>query len=127
MVSYPLIFLLLLQYLLFYSRLAHQQYNIITSKIIALFPNECPGSFYVPAVRKCDSPIGRPILAKGKLVDKCKNLIQACGDAVPKQRKRKFDNKETHQAKSSKFDFDSLDGMFIILSCVCTKLLIFLN
>lgn len=57
-------------------RLTHSDYNILTSKIITLFPKECAGTYYVPAIRKKNSPINRPVVAKGKLVDKVRNLLR---------------------------------------------------
>lgn len=66
---------------LFYSsRLKHPEYNILTSKIISLFPNESASTYYVPAIRKADSTNRKHILARGKLVDKTKNLIFLSGE-----------------------------------------------
>ena len=59
----------------YFSRLSHLEYNILTSKIIALFPNENPLTYYVAAIKKADSRTKKHIAAKGKLVDKIKNLL----------------------------------------------------
>ncbi|KAK9680854.1 hypothetical protein QE152_g38780 [Popillia japonica] len=61
-------------------RLKHPEYNILTSKIISLFPNESASTYYVPAIRKADSTNRKHILARGKLVDKTKNLIFLSGE-----------------------------------------------
>lgn len=90
-----------------FSRLRHEEFNIITSKIVSLFPSEYPGTYYVPAVKKRDSKIGRPILAKGKLVDKCKNLLHSCADVIPRRRKRSL---EEEQTVAPKFNLDELCG-----------------
>ncbi|CAH0559341.1 unnamed protein product [Brassicogethes aeneus] len=57
-------------------RLTHENYNLITSKIITLFPRECASTYYVPAISKRHSISNRPIIAKGRLVDKCRNLLR---------------------------------------------------
>ncbi|KAK4886725.1 hypothetical protein RN001_002996 [Aquatica leii] len=76
-------------------RLNHEEYNIITSKIIGLFPSESAGVYYIPAVKKINSPTGRSLLAKGKLVDKCRNLLHNCADVViQKLRKSNSDEVE---------------------------------
>ncbi|KAG5864048.1 hypothetical protein JTB14_019409 [Gonioctena quinquepunctata] len=40
------------------------------------------GIYYVPAIKKCHSVTGKYIVAKGRLVDKCRNFIYKCDDAV---------------------------------------------
>lgn len=76
----------------------HKDYNRLAGQIITLFPNETTGTYYVPPIRKCNSSTGRSIVAKGRLVDKCKNVISRCGDAVPK---RKRVNEESVEEKKS--------------------------
>ncbi|XP_031327937.1 uncharacterized protein LOC116159147 [Photinus pyralis] len=73
------------------NRLRHDEYNRLTAKIIDLFPNETTGTYYVPAIRERDSSINRSIMAKGKLVDKVKNLIRVCDEAIPKRRRKNND------------------------------------
>ncbi|KAJ8913335.1 hypothetical protein NQ315_013306 [Exocentrus adspersus] len=68
-------------------RLKHDDYIILASKIIQLFPNEVTGTYYVPSVPKNLSPNGKSILARGKLVDKCRNIIHKCGEASVIRRK----------------------------------------
>lgn len=48
--------------------------------------------YYVAAVKKNNSPNGKPILAKGKLVDKCRNVIykNSGPDIINKGYKRKI-------------------------------------
>lgn len=53
-----------------------------------MFPNESMGTYYVPAIKKCESPLNKSIMAKGKLVDKVRNLVRVCDEASP-LRKRK--------------------------------------
>lgn len=82
---------------MFYSsRLTHEQYNVLAAKIVGLFPSEYSGTYYVPAIRKAISKSGRPILAKGKLVDKCKNLLHNCADVIPSKRKRRGDSDDVN-------------------------------
>uniref|UniRef100_A0A1Y1LUZ3 SAM domain-containing protein n=1 Tax=Photinus pyralis TaxID=7054 RepID=A0A1Y1LUZ3_PHOPY len=63
-------------------RLTPEDYNVLASKIITLFPKETASTYYVPAIRKRDSITRKPILARGKLVDKCRNLLHDCGPSV---------------------------------------------
>ncbi|KAG5863869.1 hypothetical protein JTB14_027901 [Gonioctena quinquepunctata] len=37
------------------TQLKHEDYNIITAKIITLFPTEATRTYYIPSVRKKDS------------------------------------------------------------------------
>lgn len=69
-----------------FSCLTPDDYNILSAKIISVFPIECCGTYYVPAVRKKDSIAGKPILARGKLVDKCRNLLHACGPVIVRKK-----------------------------------------
>ncbi|CAH0562887.1 unnamed protein product [Brassicogethes aeneus] len=75
-------------------RLNHSDYNKLSAKIISLFSKESIGVYYVPAIRKADSPTGKSILARGKLVDKCRNLIHKCEEATPIRKKRKHSEEE---------------------------------
>lgn len=69
-------FLLLLKLIeFFYSRLRHEDYNTITAKIVTLFSKEAAQVYYIPSVKKRDSFSGHSIVARGKLVDKARNLI----------------------------------------------------
>ncbi|KAK9674814.1 hypothetical protein QE152_g40834, partial [Popillia japonica] len=65
-------------------RLKHEDYNILTSLIITLFPKENSLTYYTPPTKKSCSSNGRHIRAKGKLVDKAKNLLYISGEAKRK-------------------------------------------
>jgi len=74
--------------MLFFSRLTDKNYQTIVAKIKKLFPNEPATIYYIAAIRKQDSPTGKSIIAKGKLIDKAKNLIYQGGYArLTKKRK----------------------------------------
>lgn len=64
-----------------------------------MFPKECLGTYYVPAVKKSESVSNKSILAKGKLVDKVRNLIHKCDEAQPK-RKRFKQNEDERNSNS---------------------------
>lgn len=51
-----------------------EDFIIITEKICLLFPEECAETYYIPPVSSKCSPDKKPINAKGKLVDKYRNL-----------------------------------------------------
>ncbi|CAG9855336.1 unnamed protein product [Phyllotreta striolata] len=70
-------------------RFNHDEYTILSAKIIQLFPTEVTATYYVQSIAKRNSASGKHVLAKGRLVDKCRNLIFNCGEAVPLKRKRK--------------------------------------
>lgn len=93
------------------SRINHEEYNILTSKIIALFPTENAGTYYVPSVKKRDSISGKPVFAKGKLVDKIRNTLYKSGE-----RKRKLSEKENNDSITSKRseNIHELQGLHII-------------
>lgn len=74
--------------MLYYSRLRPDEYNKLAAKILIMFPTESMGTYYVPAVRRAESAVQKSVMAKGKLVDKVRNLIYRCEEAVPR-RKRK--------------------------------------
>lgn len=57
-------------------RLTHSDYNVLTAKIITLFPMETAGIYYVPAISKKNSITNKPQVAKGRLVDKIRNLLR---------------------------------------------------
>lgn len=80
-----------------FSRINHEEYNILTSKIIALFPTENAGTYFVPPIKKRDSISGKPCFAKGKLVDKIRNTLYKSGE-----RKRKNSEKENNQNTSKR-------------------------
>lgn len=94
------------------SRLTPEDYNIITSKIICLFPTESPSTYYVPAIKKSDSVHGKSILARGKLVDKSRNLLSSCGSTVVRKRNRNIGQGNTESSpkrvcfESNDFHFD---------------------
>ncbi|CAH0562947.1 unnamed protein product [Brassicogethes aeneus] len=73
------------------TRLAHQDYNILASKIISLFPSETDSTYYIPAVRKENSSVGKSIPAKGKLVCKARNSVYV-SEQCKKGQKRSIEN-----------------------------------
>lgn len=78
--------------LLFFSRLTHKNYQLIVAKILNLFPKKPPTIYYISAIRKNDSPTGKSIIAKGKLIDKAKNLIYQGGYARLTKKRKATDN-----------------------------------
>lgn len=57
-------------------RLTHSDYNVLVAKIVTLFPMETVGTYYVPAISKKNSITNKPQVAKGRLVDKIRNLLR---------------------------------------------------
>lgn len=81
-----------------FSKIEYEEYNIITGKIIVLFPKESSGTYFVPPVKKNESISGKPLFAKGKLVDKIRNTLYKSGE----KRKSKAESDESELAKKNK-------------------------
>ncbi|XP_077280586.1 uncharacterized protein LOC143907596 isoform X3 [Temnothorax americanus] len=86
-------------------RLTHSQFQLITSKILSLFPNECGSTYYIPAVPKNLSPTGRPVMAREKLVDKCRNMLYTSDD-IQYVRKRKCQSENSDEVEEIILDQD---------------------
>lgn len=90
-----------------FRRLAEKNYQLITTKIKKLFSNEPTTVYYIPTVRKQDSPSAKSINAKGKLVDKAKNLIAQGGYArYTKKRKAAKNTTEIPAKKIGKIKIE---------------------
>ncbi|KAB0803135.1 hypothetical protein PPYR_00105 [Photinus pyralis] len=92
------------------THLKNEDFNFLSSKIIALFPCETKEAYYLPPIKKRDSRDNKPGVAKGKLVDKFRNKLtflresgilptrsgdkstEACDDV---QERAEFDSDET--------------------------------
>lgn len=81
-------------------RLTHSDYNLLTTKIVTLFPKDCVSTYYVQGVPKKQSPHNRLIIAKGRLVDKCRNLLRL---------NRTVNNTEVETEPVGKVPLDMLD------------------
>lgn len=57
----------------------------------------------MPAIKKKNSITGKPILARGKLVDKCRNLLHTFG---PVKIEKKRQNEEELNSSVTKKQFD---------------------
>lgn len=52
----------------------------MAGKIITLFPTENIGTYFVRPVPKSQSKTGKSVFAKGKLLDKIRNLLYKSGE-----------------------------------------------
>lgn len=77
---------------MYFSRLNQKNYQSIIAKIKHLFPNEPLAIYYTAAIKKKDSPTGKSIIARGKLIDKAKNLIHQGGYARPTKKRKAIEN-----------------------------------
>ncbi|XP_030763798.1 uncharacterized protein LOC115888271 [Sitophilus oryzae] len=75
------------------NRLQQDEYNSLAAKIVLLFPTEPMGVYYCPPVKKACSPFHKPVMAKGKLVNHCRNILFRSGD-TQKQRKRAHEDED---------------------------------
>lgn len=58
--------------------------------------------YYIPAIKKKDSPSGKSIIAKGKLIDKAKNLIYQGGYARPTKKRKATQIENTQEILKQK-------------------------
>ncbi|CAG9765746.1 unnamed protein product [Ceutorhynchus assimilis] len=65
----------------------------LAAKIVVLFPTEPIGIYYCPSVKKSCSPFHKPVMAKSKLVNHCRNILFRSGD-TNKQRNTKNEDDE---------------------------------
>lgn len=58
-----------------------------------MFPNESRSTYYIPYyVPKRETGTSKGILAKGRLVDKVRNILDQCGETVKYKSKRKLND-----------------------------------
>ncbi|XP_031331406.1 uncharacterized protein LOC116162026 [Photinus pyralis] len=87
-------------------RLTHAQYNILCSKIIGLFPNESPQTYYYSGKRINNLAVP----AKGKLVNKAHNILHQSPDKVY-VRKRKIPHNEFEVLKKRTINKEESDAV----------------
>lgn len=88
----------------YFSKITYEEYNILTAKIIALFPFENTGTYFVPPIKKRQSISGKPSFAKGKLVDKIRNTLYKSGE------KRKKSTSEENVIPNKTKKYEELKG-----------------
>ncbi|KAL4703435.1 hypothetical protein ACJJTC_008154, partial [Scirpophaga incertulas] len=71
-------------------RLTYDDYTVLSGKIITLFPKESAATYFTRPIKKSDSFIGKSVPAKGKLIDRVRNLLFQSGE-----RKRKCSTNNT--------------------------------
>lgn len=69
-----------------FSRITYEEYNVLSAKIITLFSKESIGTYFTKPIKKINSVHGWSTIARGKQLDKVRNLLYKYGD-----RKRKSD------------------------------------
>ncbi|KAL4705891.1 hypothetical protein ACJJTC_017473 [Scirpophaga incertulas] len=72
------------------KRLTYDDYTVLSGKIITLFPKESAATYFTRPIKKSDSFIGKSVPAKGKLIDRVRNLLFQSGE-----RKRKCSTNNT--------------------------------
>lgn len=85
--------------------LTNEKLNDIADHIINLFPAECKEVYYCPPVKKGKSKTHKSGIAKGKLVDKNRNMLTFL-------RKYKLISSNKSSENNSSTDEDSLDEGF---------------
>lgn len=69
------------------------EYEYIAKKITNLFPKENGAEYYSPSLRKRERNCKSAAYQQGKLVNKVRNIIYRCEEAVPLRiKKRKLNN-----------------------------------
>lgn len=64
----------------YFRKITYDEYNSLAGKIITLFPTENTGTYFVRPIPKSKSKTGKPVFAKGKLLDKIRNLLYKSGE-----------------------------------------------
>ncbi|XP_029158411.1 uncharacterized protein LOC114930728 [Nylanderia fulva] len=88
-------------------RLTHFQFELITSKILNLFPNECRSTYYIPAIPKNESPTNKAVMARGKLIDKCRNMLYTSNDKLYVRKRKCPSDSSSDEHGEQIFDEDT--------------------
>ncbi|XP_073954046.1 uncharacterized protein [Choristoneura fumiferana] len=91
------------------SKLRAEDYNLIAARIVSLFPSENIGTYFMRAVPTAKSISGKYIPAKGKLVDKVRNLLYISGEKHrrPKSTQRIPENELENEPKNLSLMIDA--------------------
>lgn len=63
-----------------FYRLTNEDFENLTEKICNTFPNESESTYYIPYIPKEKTLDQKPVAAKGKLIDKYRNMKRALND-----------------------------------------------
>lgn len=97
----------------------HDQYILLCAKIKLVFPEEVNSIYYVPYISKGSSPDGKCVFAKGRLVDKVRNILYRSGDTLPhKKKKRELSDFEQNPSTSYEVDGIVLFYLFSIKTLI---------
>ncbi|KAI8427482.1 hypothetical protein MSG28_002015 [Choristoneura fumiferana] len=91
------------------NKLRAEDYNLIAARIVSLFPSENIGTYFMRAVPTAKSISGKYIPAKGKLVDKVRNLLYISGEKHrrPKSTQRIPENELENEPKNLSLMIDA--------------------
>lgn len=79
-----------------------------------MFPKENIGTYFVPPIKKSLSLKGKPVFAKGKLVDKVRNILYQSGER--RRQKRTLPNDYSNNEKELPVSKrPKVDGKFVML------------
>lgn len=87
---------------IFCSTLNHEDFAILTDKIVDIFALECREIYFIPSVSGKDTIDRKPINARGKLIDKYRNL------------KRLYKNKKVF--KSQNLTNEIFTGIYFLIN-----------
>ncbi|XP_047988270.1 uncharacterized protein LOC125234283 isoform X1 [Leguminivora glycinivorella] len=93
----------IIQNIFFLSNIKPEEFNLLAAKIVSLFPTESIYIYYMKAVPTCKSASRKYVPAKGKLVDKVRNLLYISG-----AKRRSI--KSTCSNKDSDTDVESVEN-----------------
>ncbi|XP_044765669.1 uncharacterized protein LOC123321926 [Coccinella septempunctata] len=94
-----------------FTHLTNSDYSILSQKIVEVFPSEITEVYYLAPVKKKDSPINKPGLAKGKLVDKFRNRLTFFREAriLPSRTNSEVLSSSIQEAEEEHVEDQSLD------------------
>lgn len=86
----------------------NDDFDHVAKKVATLFPNEIAETYYVDPVKKSASRDNKPGRAKGKLIDKYRNIIAIINRA------NRLREENRQGARSSRLT-ETIDGTYIFI------------
>lgn len=105
-------------YFFIFSRLTHDQYNIICAKILNLFPNETAQTYYYSGERVNNLAVQ----AKGKLVYKAHNILYHTPDKSYVRKRKKPLTSDSDNSSKNIINTEETEGIIYIISRINSPL-----
>lgn len=90
-------------FLLFFS-LTNDDFHHLAEAIVKEFPTEAVATYYIPAISKKLSRVGKSVISRGKLVDKYRNKIRELKRFCVDNPLAEITNSQTDSSSNQSFD-----------------------